>query len=686
MPTTQINKKRKKTVINYKYPHQLADGSIIVEKGGYNEIRTYYKILPNGKEKKLAVSGINVEVNTSLSVNSGRICWAETGYHRRWGLKDFSVIKVYNLHTDSKTKLTMRSRYFAPAISPDGNKIIAVEVSPDLKYSLVVINATTGGVMNKVANPDNNFYSFPKWADNESVVVVRQKGEQNQLQQINTNTGQAENLTESTYKTIAYPFAQGNYVYFTGSFTSINNIYAVKKGSTQLYQVTSARLGAFYPNVSADGKTLVMSEFTHKGYNVTKMSLNPEDWKTFDEAQPIKAKKFYQTLSDQVGGSILNKVPDNNFEVKKYNKWSGLINPHSLIFSVLHPVYGVRLLADNKFSTLSAEVGATYNTNENTLSYKAGLTYAELYPVVNASYQRLNRKRVYGTSSVINDSTGVFGLNEQKWEEDRYSVGLELPINFSGGSFFRRMNLSADYHYMNINFSPEDVNLLSQTGLTGNGVPAFVRDVLNFPALQTETMQALDFRFTTNIQQQRAKQHINPRFWLYWDLRYRTTFGDGKNSGKSFLGFFNFYLPGLAKTHSFYISTAYQTEHFKNSYKFSNFFPYSRGYGSWLEDKALKYGLNYTFPLLYPDLPLTSLLFIKRIKANLFYDFTALNSETFGNGTVFMRSAGVELTFDIRAFRLLEVDLGVRYSYLLDGGFFGLNPNVFDFMLLRIGI
>jgi hypothetical protein len=54
-----------------------------------------------------------------------------------------------------------------------------------------------------------------------------------------------------------------------------------------------------------------------------------------------------------------------------------------------------------------------------------------------------------------------------------------------------------------------------------------------------------------------------------------------------------------------------------------------------------------------------------------------------------MTSAGVELTFDIRLLRLLEVDLGVRYSYLLENAASfsstGL-PYRFEFLLLRIGI
>ena len=691
LPTKKINQKAKSTVINYEFPHYVdQDGTLIVQKGGYNEVRSYYRINPDGSEKLITLSGLNSSVNNSLSVNAGKLVWSEVRAHPRWGLKNYSVIKVYDLNTQRKKRITKKSRYFAPALSPDGSKIVAVETNDNLQHTLVILDST-GKEIKRLDNAENNFYSFPKWVDNESVVVVRQKTEQNQLQIINVGSGQATNLTPATSQLIAYPYAHGDYIFFSAAYTGIHNIFAVKKGESQIYQVTSSKLGAFYPSVSTDGNTLVMSEFSPKGYDVTTMPLKPEDWLPYKDETPTD-NGFYNVISEQAGGSIFEKVPKNKFPEKKYNKWTGIINPHSLVLSVLHPNYGVRLLSDNKFSTLSAEAFGFYNYNEETYSYGGTLRYSELYPVINASFRRNNRSRVIGTSSIINDTTITFGINEQNWTEDRFSAGLEIPFNFSGGANFRNITFNANFQQININFDNEDINVFQLDTLVGNAASSFARRNLNFATFEKQNIQALEFRFRVNMQQQRALQHINPRFWFYLDLWYRGTVGTDINSGNVFLGLFNLYLPGFAKNHSLYFNTAIQSENFYNAYKFPNFFPYSRGYGSWFEDNAFRYGINYTFPLLYPDLPLSSLLFIKRIKANLFYDFTGLNSSLIDRisavqGTRFMRSAGVELTFDVRAVRLLEIDLGFRWSYLLDAESFGItNPNKFDFLLLRIGI
>ncbi|HAS47635.1 MAG TPA: hypothetical protein DCS93_44570 [Microscillaceae bacterium] len=691
LPTKKIKHPKKPTVVSYEFPHYLGNtDTLVVQKSGYNEVRSYYKVFPDGTEERITMSGLNASVNNSLSVNGGKMCWSESRFHPRWGLKDYSIIKVYDFKTKRKKRITGKSKYFAPALSPDGNKIVTVETSDNLQHTLVILNAD-GKVLNRLANPDNNFYTFPTWADNESIVVVKQQSEQNQLQLINSTSGEATNLTPPTSQLMAYPYVYKDFIFFSGAYTGIHNIFAVKRGENQLYQVTSSKLGAFYPSVSPDGNTLVMSEFSPKGYDITTMPLQPENWIPYNDATPID-NGFYNTISEQAGGSIIDKVPDNKFPVRKYNKWTGFLNPHSLIFNVLHPNYGLRLLSDNKFSTLSAEAFGFFNANEETFSYGGTLRYAELFPIINASYQRSNRSRVLGTSSIINDTTITFGINEQKWREDRFSAGLEIPFNFSGGANFKNITLNANFHQININFDNEDISIFQLDTLVGNGASNFARRNLDFASFEKQGIQALEFRFRINMQQQRAVQHINPRFWFYLDLWHRGTIGQDVNSGNVFLGLFNLYLPGFAKNHSLYFNTAYQRENFYNAYKFPNFFPYSRGYGSWFEDSAFRYGINYSFPLLYPDLPLSSLLFIKRIKANLFYDFTSLSSSLIDRisavqGARFMRSAGVELTFDVRAARLLEIDLGFRWSYLLDASTFGLtNPNKFDFLLLRIGI
>jgi len=89
-----------------------------------------------------------------------------------------------------------------------------------------------------------------------------------------------------------------------------------------------------------------------------------------------------------------------------------------------------------------------------------------------------------------------------------------------------------------------------------------------------------------------------------------------------------------------------------------------RGYLSVASEKTSSLAFNYKFPFLYPDLSLGGLAYIKRIKANLFYDqaFYRYNGNDFSRGSV-----GTELTSDLHLLRfLLRIDTGIRVGYRLD--------------------
>ena len=73
----------------------------------------------------------------------------------------------------------------------------------------------------------------------------------------------------------------------------------------------------------------------------------------------------------------------------------------------------------------------------------------------------------------------------------------------------------------------------------------------------------------------------------------------------------------------------------------------------------------------------------------MFFDYARYSENTLNDIVtplqINLASAGIELTFDVRAFRLLEVDLGLRYSYKIEDPFGGQSNN-FEFLLLRVGI
>jgi hypothetical protein len=690
-PSTQKNLKKKDRFTSYQFPFYLEDGSIVCEKSSFNQIRTYYRLYPDGREEMLTLPGINVESNATLSVSNSLLCWAEFGYGERWGYQNFSVIRTYSLINQKKYKLSSRSRYFAPSLSPRADKIVAVEIKESLDNQLVTLNAQSGEVIKKIANSDSLLFSYPRWTDDgKFIVAIALKNEKQWLVKIDAETGTYENLIPPSTYQISYPCPAGDYVYFSGAHTGINNIFAVKLGESDIYQVTSVKLGAFQPAVSKDGKKLIYSEFTAMGHDLMEADLKPETWKKWTPDLPSPSEiTYYKTIAEQEGGSITQKAGNQTFEVKKYNKWSGLINPHSILPYFLPPVTGVRVLMDNKFSTLSGELAAYYNNNEKEMTYSANLSYAELYPIINVGFDYGRRSRSLQDVRFPTDTTIYYNTYAAEWLEQDVSVGLSLPFNLTKGTFFQNLRLSATYHFINLTTQNQAQDF--RDGRIERGTAPQINSLRRFASvpIKSENMQTLDLRMRFSSFQRTALQNILPRWGLNTELRYQTTVNEQNNEGEIFYGRLDVYMPGLLRNHNFYVNTAHQREIFANNYKFRNLFFYPRGYQtSPIADNINKIGFNYSFPLFYPDMAVGSLAFIKRIKANLFYDYAVArtNDSSFFNVNNSMISTGVEITFDVRFLRLIEADLGFRYSYLLSSRYALGQPHQFQFLLFRLGI
>ena len=73
--------------------------------------------------------------------------------------------------------------------------------------------------------------------------------------------------------------ADGERLYFSSDRSGISNIYAVDLETEQLWQVTNVLSGAFQPTVRADEQVIAWLHYTHNGYRVALMELQPEAWR-----------------------------------------------------------------------------------------------------------------------------------------------------------------------------------------------------------------------------------------------------------------------------------------------------------------------------------------------------------------------------------------------------------------------
>ncbi len=668
-PSRQINEQEKIAFTSYKQPVFIDNETIIAEKSGFREIRTFVKIdRRTGAESVVTRPGLYSPDNAVLSSYGDRwLFWAERTVDERWGNQNFSVITRYDMERGKKQKLTKRSKYFAPEVSPDGKQIVTSLVPETTQYGLHILQSGTGELVTAIDNPENYFFSFPRWVDNERVIVVVQHRGLQGLAIINIHNESYDWLIDLQQHQLSYPRVHGNHAFFNSTRTGIDNIHAVNLSTKEESQVTSTLLGGVQPVISPDGSTLVYSEFTAMGWNLMEMELDPNQWRPIKERYPTEID-FYQPAVSQ--GNILENVPKEEFPVGKFNKSEGLFQLHSWSAIALHPNYGGIVFMGNKLSTLSASANYQYNVNEDEGSWGVSGNFAEWYPVLRVDYDHANRSRntlVYYEDISPSDTIFQFAATSE-WVEDDIGVGVILPFNLTSGNHFG--NLEVETMYSQI-FMKDYEYLLGLPGETR----AFSRIDQSFGAAEIN----VEFnRFQTA-----AVRQVLPRWAQLVDLSYRRTIGTEKYASTYFHAIGRFIFPGIVKTHGFSIRPGIKLEDLTDNYKFRDNFFYARGYDASFADNVWRIGADYTFPLWLPDIAIGPFLFLKRIKLSPFYDFdrSILKSrnidelEPLANPSVEgslneiitnRASTGAELRFEFRFLRLVDADIGVRYNYLID--------------------
>jgi Tol biopolymer transport system component len=75
---------------------------------------------------------------------------------------------------------------------------------------------------------------------------------------------------------------------FWSDRTGVPNLFAVDTGTGELRQVTNVLTGAFYPDVSPDGRWIAFSAYHHDGFRVERMPFDPAAWRAPMDTAPAE--------------------------------------------------------------------------------------------------------------------------------------------------------------------------------------------------------------------------------------------------------------------------------------------------------------------------------------------------------------------------------------------------------------
>ncbi|MBE0673742.1 MAG: hypothetical protein IH591_03685, partial [Bacteroidales bacterium] len=160
---TVVNPSKNDDYINYYSPIIIGSDSLIAFKSSYSEPLSIVLIDKDLIEKRILYTGWVDPY--FLSYGGGKMAWAEIQGDIRWENRGFSIIAVHDLASGVTSRITRRSRLFAPAMSPDGYTIAAIETTTTNQSTIVFIDAVTGIIKDRLIPPGNSFPQRPAWSD-----------------------------------------------------------------------------------------------------------------------------------------------------------------------------------------------------------------------------------------------------------------------------------------------------------------------------------------------------------------------------------------------------------------------------------------------------------------------------------------------------------------------------------------
>ncbi|WP_183560146.1 hypothetical protein [Mucilaginibacter sp. SP1R1] len=620
------------------YPAYINDSTLIYMKSTYNHIPAF--VIKTGN-KETRISTRSNSLDNHFNYSHGKVIYAAYRPDLRWGYRNYGELMLLDVKTGREHRITQKTKYFSPAFSADGNSIVAVQVATSGASVLHILDIN-GALKRVLPNPQKLFYTYPQfYGDDKLIAAVRNTEGGMILALVDITTGYTKYLMPFSFRPIGFTTVKKDAVYFTQTEGINDRLFVLQLNTNQFYELlptgTNTGIGYYEPAIADD--KLAWVGFTAAGYQIAETNKKDLKWiAAGPEYTHYLPDMGITALKRDSSANMLAGVVDKPLPVKPYSKAHGLFNFHSIFPNISDPNYSFAITGENVLNTFQSQVSFDYNRNEGYKQFGFDAVYGALFPYISGGVDyTLDRRQFYKGNYVY-------------WNETSLHGGLEVPLNFSSGKQSTSLSFGSDLYFNHTSFQQGNALHFADRSYT------YLNNYLLF-----------------SNQTQVARQNIYPQLAQSISLNYKSAISGA--GATQLLAIGTFYFPGLVTNHSLVISLAHQQKGKDNVISFSNDFPFSKGYTAESLDDMNKVSLNYHFPFAYPDAGFGNIVYLMRLRAALFFDYTRATSDNFFvNGGSFkqnFRSTGATIFFDTKFFNQNSISFGVRYSRLLDNDFFG---------------
>jgi hypothetical protein len=621
---------------NYILPVELDNRRILAIQSGLNDPGSFIVIEPAGKSRRILGLGYGEPFKYDLVEK--KVVWNEIVNDPRWQQRSYSIIRTLDLETGKKRRLTRKTRYFSPDFSPDGKKIAVVEIDAANNSLLTILNAGNGKIITQIPG-GKKVLQTPSWINNQEIALITIDGEGKQLESVNTDEPSWRVIISHTRFDIAQPVNFNKYMLFRSSYNGIENIYAVNRAiPSEVYQVTRSKLGAYYPSVSMDSSSLLFSDYTVNGFTICSIPLEPSLWERIvPEELPLVGPGFPKISLNNVKDSI----PAISYKTTSYSKTAHIFNVHSWLpfytdvngvreeISSLEITPGFIVFSQNLLSTVISSFSYSYNKGYH--EFRPSIQWRGWLPVIELSGQ------IGGPQQSLPLASGVTISGSPYCEINLRSY---VPLLYTRGKSFTYIQPSVEYQRSSIWYMADDK--------------------------LEKGIDYLHWKGTVINNQRMATRDIYPRWGQSVSLSLTQTPSDKGLFGILYSMQASFFVPGIFAHHALFVKGGYQKQKTGKYYMPLNRIDFPRGYAVLVSRSFTSLRFNYAFPVAYPDLALRSVLYLKRFRINLFYDWCS-GEDLRESGRTFsgtFTSYGAEAVADLHLFRFMfPLSAGLRLGY-----------------------
>ncbi len=397
--------------------------------------------------------------------------------------------------------------------------------------------------------------------------------------------------------------------------------------------------------------------------------------------------KLYNKVSEQEKTkpdfSSIDTIAD--YRVEKYSKWN-LFNIHSWAPAFINVKdqeagMGATVLSQNLLGTASTSIGYNGDSQSSLEKYYFNFKYQGWYPVFDLELKHGDNKFNYN-----NDNDTILFDSDDRILQSSIDFSISVPLQLTKGKYLSLLQPKVEYGLLKRNGYQV---LRTDYRKIGNRLEKMGDSLFTISGFDYQTLEySLYFHHILR----RSERDVAPRWGQIAEVLYQSTPWGNIDVG-SILGIHTrLYFPGFFKHHSIRFDNNYQyktmgdrleNDEVVNYRKHGDYFSFPRGYNTFSNDRMYSFKGDYIFPLCNPDLNLPGVFYLKRVNANLFYDYSRTYEEfIFKSGERLeisnnYNSTGFELRGEVHAFRFMfPVNIGYRYARLLD-----VNQNKHEFLM-----